>query len=456
MAEPRAPARGRGSRAGPSPRSGCCASPGSRRSVAHVPSASTIAACGASRSIHSLVVIGWPVTGSVPSAAQWPSPLISSFGHRALEHEDERVELAGLGVVPGLHEVVAGLDREERVVERDAGHPGQRARQQVLERRLRRRGHRHRVAVAAEAARHPDHVDGELLGLGLARGELERAHARAERSSPRSTSAGDVVGGGPVQDEAVRLARDEPGARQAASACDTDGRSAPTSCPISRCVSGSGTRMPSAIDDAPALGQVPQQQRDARVGARVAGRRAVDVELHRPADRAAQQRVQDLRPRPDALGERLRRGPPRACARARARTSPRRAARRRRRSSTARAGRPPRRARRPCGRRPARRARRRPRRAAARGRRAAAPAAGSGRTRRRRSAPRRAVDHRARDEPHPQVEVARAAPRRRRTGSSSGPGRRRSERRARSRCRRGRAAGTDLAAGRRRAPSRSS
>jgi hypothetical protein len=56
-------------------------------------------------------------------------------------------------------------------------------------------------------------------------------------------------------------------------------------------------------DDAPALGEVPQQQRDPRVRARVAGRRAVDVELHRPAHRAPQQRVQDLRPRPDALGE---------------------------------------------------------------------------------------------------------------------------------------------------------
>ena len=175
------------------------------------------------------------------------------------------------------------------------------------------------------------------------------------------------------------------------SACETDGRSAPTSCPISRCVSGSGTRMPSATDDPPALGEVPEQQRDAHVGARVAGRRAVDVELHRPADRAAQQRVQDLRPRPDPLGERLRRAPRRACARARARTSPTRAGRRRRRSSTARAGRRPRRARRRCDRRPARRARRRRRSAAGRGRRAAAPAAGSGRTRRRRSPRTRAV-----------------------------------------------------------------
>ncbi len=45
-----------------------------------VPAASTAHARGASRSIHSQVVIGWPVAGSVPSAAQYPSALSASFG----------------------------------------------------------------------------------------------------------------------------------------------------------------------------------------------------------------------------------------------------------------------------------------------------------------------------------------------------------------------------------------
>ena len=45
-----------------------------------MPSATTAAAFGARRSTHSLVVIGWPVEGSVPIAAQWPSPLIFSLG----------------------------------------------------------------------------------------------------------------------------------------------------------------------------------------------------------------------------------------------------------------------------------------------------------------------------------------------------------------------------------------
>ena len=42
--------------------------------------AMTAAAFGASRSIHEQVVIGWPLSGSTPNPAQWPSPLISSLG----------------------------------------------------------------------------------------------------------------------------------------------------------------------------------------------------------------------------------------------------------------------------------------------------------------------------------------------------------------------------------------
>ena len=48
--------------------------------MAQVPIATTAAAFGASRSIHSLVVIGWPFDGFTPIPAQCPSPLIFSFG----------------------------------------------------------------------------------------------------------------------------------------------------------------------------------------------------------------------------------------------------------------------------------------------------------------------------------------------------------------------------------------
>ncbi len=45
-----------------------------------MPTATTAAAFGARRSIHSFVVIGWPFSGFTPMPAKWPSPLISSFG----------------------------------------------------------------------------------------------------------------------------------------------------------------------------------------------------------------------------------------------------------------------------------------------------------------------------------------------------------------------------------------
>jgi len=52
--------------------------------VAQVPTARTASALGASRSSHSLVVIGWvsrpPPSTRFPMAAQYPSDLIDSFG----------------------------------------------------------------------------------------------------------------------------------------------------------------------------------------------------------------------------------------------------------------------------------------------------------------------------------------------------------------------------------------
>src|SRR3954449_13156661 len=48
--------------------------------VAQVPTATIAVALGASRSSHSLVVIGCPVSGLLPKPAQYPSSLILSFG----------------------------------------------------------------------------------------------------------------------------------------------------------------------------------------------------------------------------------------------------------------------------------------------------------------------------------------------------------------------------------------
>ena len=44
-----------------------------------MPTATTAAALGARRSIHSFIVIGWPFDGFTAKPVQWPSPLIFSL-----------------------------------------------------------------------------------------------------------------------------------------------------------------------------------------------------------------------------------------------------------------------------------------------------------------------------------------------------------------------------------------
>ena len=70
--------------------------------------------------------------------------------NRSLDDEDERVELAGLGVIPGLHELGTNLVREHGGVCDDLREPRDRARDDVLETRIDRRCHGDRVAVAAQ------------------------------------------------------------------------------------------------------------------------------------------------------------------------------------------------------------------------------------------------------------------------------------------------------------------
>ena len=90
-----------------------------------------------------------------------PVPLAAELlvGDRALEHEDERVELVVLGVVEGVHELVAVLEREHRVVHDDLRAAGDDAREEVLDARVRRGRHRDRVAVARQSRRDPQDVD---------------------------------------------------------------------------------------------------------------------------------------------------------------------------------------------------------------------------------------------------------------------------------------------------------
>jgi hypothetical protein len=70
---------------------------------------------------------------------------------RTLDDEDERIELAGLCVIPGLQELGAVLVREHRGMRNDLRHARDRARDDVLEAGVDRRRHGDRVAVAAQS-----------------------------------------------------------------------------------------------------------------------------------------------------------------------------------------------------------------------------------------------------------------------------------------------------------------
>ena len=147
-------------------------------------------------------------------------------GHRALEHEHEGVEAPALGVVPGAHELVAVLEGEHRVVDDDGRRARDRAREQLLERRAGRRRQRDGVAVTAQPARHPHHVDQLALAAPLARGELRlqhqaRAGARDRRGGlgrdgvPALGEAREVVVERAVQVPLVAAAGDELGLGEA-------------------------------------------------------------------------------------------------------------------------------------------------------------------------------------------------------------------------------------------------
>ena len=101
---------------------------------------------------------------------------------RALDDQDERIELALLRVVPGLDELLADLVGDHLVVDHHPGHAGDDPLHDVLEARIGRRGHGDRIALARQSRRHPQHVRRDLLGRMLLRGELDARHAQLPRS----------------------------------------------------------------------------------------------------------------------------------------------------------------------------------------------------------------------------------------------------------------------------------
>ena len=90
-------------------------------------------------------------------------------GDRPLDDEDERLELAAVGLEEPLEEVVraavgAALEVDQRPVDGDFRQPGQGAERDLLDAGLGGRGEGHGVAVAAEAGVDPEDVDQGLFG----------------------------------------------------------------------------------------------------------------------------------------------------------------------------------------------------------------------------------------------------------------------------------------------------
>src|SRR6266403_728909 len=113
--------------------------------VAQVPAATTAHALGASRSIHSHVVIGCPV----------PFRLVLLIWNRAFDDQDERRK-PSLGRFPEVsYELIAVFIRQERIVKVDFRNPGKSAEYNIFDARLRSGGGSNRIAVTPKARREP-------------------------------------------------------------------------------------------------------------------------------------------------------------------------------------------------------------------------------------------------------------------------------------------------------------
>ena len=159
----------RGSPAPPSRRWGCPPWRGCRRRWRRCRRRGSPSALGARRSSHSLVVIGWPVSGLFPKPHQYPSGLIFSLGiepsttstngssspRSALKNHSMKSLLLPDGAV---------VEVDQRPVHGDLREPRQRPQRDLLDAGLGGRGEGDRVAVAAQSRIDPQDVDDGILG----------------------------------------------------------------------------------------------------------------------------------------------------------------------------------------------------------------------------------------------------------------------------------------------------
>ena len=127
--------------------------------MAQVPHATTASALGASRSIHSLVVIGWPGVGIGSQRSPVAFVLDLLVRNRAFHHQHEGIELPFFRLIPVLHEVVAVFVGEHRIVQVHFGQAGDCAQQHIFDAGLGGRGDRDGISVAAESGGDPDDVN---------------------------------------------------------------------------------------------------------------------------------------------------------------------------------------------------------------------------------------------------------------------------------------------------------
>ena len=218
-----------------------------------------------------------------------------------------------LGVYERAHEPGSGLERKHRVVEHDRRHSRHRPAQQILEAWARRRGHRHRIAVAAESAGDPDHVT-ELRAP--AAGAVTRVAQRSARGRATAGSRGreiaracarsalHMVIEAAVQVPVTGAAGDQPGLGEA-----TEGVR-------DRRPLGADELAEQPVGERAEVSRIPpgstRPQRAARCQRSSASRTSrrgwqeiarSSVEVAGSALGATQQRLGDLRPRPDPLGE---------------------------------------------------------------------------------------------------------------------------------------------------------
>ncbi len=95
-------------------------------------------AFGASRSIHSQVVMGWPVSLVGSEGGPVTLGFIGFVGNRSFHDENEWIELALRRPVEALQKFVAVFVGEEQIVKVDFGNPRQIAEHQIFDARLRR------------------------------------------------------------------------------------------------------------------------------------------------------------------------------------------------------------------------------------------------------------------------------------------------------------------------------